>query len=106
MAEKRSCWGATRNNLIFNDVRIFRVGDPATLKMLNSFIVSLLRGAPYAYCSIGNLFSGLDTMRILTQSCRSNTWVTRLFSLSRAGGILGRNKEKSENMRKFVSYSV
>lgn len=26
------------------------------------------------------------------------------FSLSRAGGILGRNKEKSENMRKFVSY--
>lgn len=23
-----------------------------------------------------------------------------------AGGILGRNKEKSENMRKFVSYSV
>lgn len=48
MAEKRSCWGATRNNLIFNDVRIFRVGDPATLKMLNSFIVSLLRGAPYA----------------------------------------------------------
>lgn len=56
MAEKRSCWGATRNNLIFNDVCIFRVGDPATLKMLNSFIVSLLRGAPYAYCSIGNLF--------------------------------------------------
>lgn len=48
MAEKRSCWGATRNNLIFNDVRIFRVGDPVTLKMLNSFIVSLLRGAPYA----------------------------------------------------------
>ena len=47
MAEKRSCWGATRNNLIFNDVRIFRVGDPVTLKMLNSFIVSLLRGAPY-----------------------------------------------------------
>ena len=47
MAEKRSCWGATRNDLIFNDVRIFRVGDPATLKMLNSFIVSLLRGAPY-----------------------------------------------------------
>lgn len=47
MAEKRSCWGATRNNLIFNDVCIFRVGDPATLKMLNSFIVSLLRGAPY-----------------------------------------------------------
>lgn len=46
MAEKRSCWGATRNNLIFNDVRIFRVGDPATLKMLNLFIVSLLRGAP------------------------------------------------------------
>ena len=42
-----SCWGATRNNLIFNDVRIFRVGDPVTLKMLNSFIVSLLRGAPY-----------------------------------------------------------
>ena len=39
--------GATRNNLIFNDVCIFRVGDPATLKMLNSFIVSLLRGAPY-----------------------------------------------------------
>lgn len=32
--------GATRNNLIFNDVRIFRVGDPATLKMLNSFIVN------------------------------------------------------------------
>ena len=82
MAEKRSCWGATRNNLIFNDVRIFRVGDPATLKMLNSFIVSLLRGAP-----AGKPFS-------------------RLFSLSRAGGILGRNKEKSENMRKFVSYSV
>lgn len=47
MAEKRGCWGATRNNLIFNDVRIFRVGDPATLKMLNSLIVSLLRGAPY-----------------------------------------------------------
>lgn len=46
MAEKRSCWGATRNNLIFNDVCIFRVGDPATLKMLNPFIVSLLRGAP------------------------------------------------------------
>ena len=77
MAEKRSARGATRNNLIFNDVRIFRVGDPATLKMLNSFIVSLLRGAPY---------------------CE--------FSVSRAGGILGRNKEKSENMRKFVSYSV
>lgn len=38
--------GATRNNLIFNDVCIFRVGDPATLKMLNSFIASLLRGAP------------------------------------------------------------
>lgn len=38
--------GAPRNNLIFNDVCIFRVGDPATLKMLNSFIVSLLRGAP------------------------------------------------------------
>lgn len=46
MAEKRICWGATRNNLIFNDVRIFRVGDPVTLKMLNSFIISLLRGAP------------------------------------------------------------
>lgn len=88
MAEKRSCWGATRNNLIFNDVRIFRVGDPATLKMLNSFIVSLLRGAPYYLLfNIGKFFSGL-------------------FSLSRAGGILGRNKEKSENMRKFVSYSV
>lgn len=43
---KRSARGATRNNLIFNDVRIFRVGDPATLKMLNSFIISLLRGAP------------------------------------------------------------
>lgn len=38
MAEKRSCWGATRNNLIFNDVRIFRVGGPVTLKMLNFFI--------------------------------------------------------------------
>lgn len=76
MAEKRSCWGATRNNLIFNDVCIFRVGDPVTLKMLNSFIISLLRGA----------------------QCE--------FSLSRASGILGRNKEKSENMRKFVSYSV
>lgn len=46
MAEKRSCWGAPRNNLIFNDVCIFRVGNPATLKMLNPFIVSLLRGAP------------------------------------------------------------
>lgn len=43
---KRYTRGATRNNLIFNDVRIFRVGDPATLKMLNSFIISLLRGAP------------------------------------------------------------
>lgn len=56
--------------------------------MLNSFIVSLLRGAPYYLLfNIGKFFSGL-------------------FSLSRAGGILGRNKEKSENMRKFVSYSV
>lgn len=56
--------------------------------MLNSFIVSLLRGAPYYLLfNIGKPFSGL-------------------FSLSRAGGILGRNKEKSENMRKFVSYSV
>lgn len=106
MAEKRSCWGATRNNLIFNDVRIFRVGDPVTLKMLNSFIVSLLRGAPYCLLFNREPFSGLDTMRILTQLCRWNTWVTGLFSLSRAGGILGRNKEKSENMRKFVSYSV
>ena len=43
---KRSARGATRNNLIFNDVRIFRVGDPATLKMLNLFIISLLCGAP------------------------------------------------------------
>lgn len=43
---KRDTWGATRNNLIFNDVCIFRVGDPVTLKMLNPFIVSLLRGAP------------------------------------------------------------
>lgn len=42
---KRDTWGAPRNNLIFNDVCIFRVGDPATLKMLNPFIVSLLRGA-------------------------------------------------------------
>lgn len=33
-------WGVTRNNLIFNDVRIFRVGDPVTLKMLNMFIVN------------------------------------------------------------------
>lgn len=98
MAEKRSCWGATRNNLIFNDVRIFRVGDPATLKMLNSFIVSLLRGAPYCLLfNIGKLFSGLDT---------TGKPFSGLFSLSRAGGILGRNKEKSENMRKFVSYSV
>lgn len=97
MAEKRSCWGATRNNLIFNDVCIFRVGDPATLKMLNSFIVSLLRGAPN-----GKPFSGLFLLGL----CRWNTWVTGLFSLSRAGGILGRNKEKSENMRKFVIYSV
>lgn len=48
MAEKRSVGGAPRNNLIFNDVSIFRVGDPAILKMLNSFIISLLRGAPYA----------------------------------------------------------
>ena len=88
MAEKRSCWGATRNNLIFNDVCIFGVGDPATLKMLNSFIVSLLRGAPYCLLFV-NFFQ--------TQ-CE--------FSLSCAGGILGRNKEKSENMRKFVSYSV
>lgn len=83
MAEKRSCWGATRNNLIFNDVRIFRVGDPATLKMLNSFIISLLRGAP----QLVNLFQDY-------------------FHSGCAGGILGRNKEKSENMRKFVSYSV
>lgn len=37
---KRDTWGAPRNNLIFNDVCIFRVGDPATLKMLNSFIVN------------------------------------------------------------------
>lgn len=44
---RREAVGAPRNNLIFNDVRIFRVGDPVTLKMLNSFIVSLLRGAPY-----------------------------------------------------------
>lgn len=43
---RREAVGATRNNLIFNDVCIFRVGDPATLKMLNSFIISLLRGAP------------------------------------------------------------
>lgn len=70
MTEKRSCRGATRNNLIFNDVCIFRVGDPVTLKMLNSFIVSLLRGAPYYLLfNIGKIFSGL-------------------FSLSRAGGIL------------------
>lgn len=54
---KRSARGATRNNLIFNDVRIFRVGDPATLKMLNSFIISLLRGAPYYLLfNIGKLF--------------------------------------------------
>ena len=33
-------WGVTRNNLIFNDVCIFRVGDPVTLKMLNMFIVN------------------------------------------------------------------
>ena len=58
---KRSARGATRNNLIFNDVCIFRVGDPVTLKMLNPFIVSLLRGAPN-----GKPFSGLDTMRMLT----------------------------------------
>ena len=63
--------GAPRNNLIFNDVCIFRVGDPVTLKMLNSFIFSLLRGAPYYLLfNIGKLFSGL-------------------FSLSCAGGILG-----------------
>lgn len=66
--------------------------------MLNSFIISLLRGAPYYLLfNIGNLFSGLDTTGKLFSG---------LFSLSRAGGILGRNKEKSENMRKFVSYSV
>lgn len=40
MAEKRSARGATRNNLIFNDVCIFRVGDPVTLKMLNPLIVN------------------------------------------------------------------
>lgn len=55
--------GATRNNLIFNDVCIFRVGDPVTLKMLNTFIVSLLRGAPNG-----------KPFRMLTQSCRWNTW--------------------------------
>lgn len=63
---KRSARGATRNNLIFNDVSIFRVGDSATLKMLNSFIVSLLRGAPYYLLfNIGNLFSGLDILLIV-----------------------------------------
>ena len=47
---RREVVGAPRNNLIFNDVRIFRVGDPVTLKMLNSFIVSLLRGAHTPPC--------------------------------------------------------
>ncbi len=66
--------------------------------MLNSFIVSLLCGAPnYLLFNIGKFFSGLDT---------TGKPFSGLFSLSRAGGILGRNKEKSENMRKFVSYSV
>ena len=78
---KRSARGATRNNLIFNDVRIFRVGDPATLKMLNLFIVSLLRGVPYYLLfNIGKLFSGLDT---------TGKPFSGLFLLSRAGGILG-----------------
>ena len=39
-------WDVARNNLVFSELSIFRVGDPVTLKMLNSFIVSLLRGAP------------------------------------------------------------
>ena len=68
---KRRARGATRNNLIFNDVRIFRVGDPVTLKMLNSFMVSLLRGAPYYLLfNIGKFFSGLFSLRL----CRWNTW--------------------------------